>query len=107
MLTWEKGLFDLDPPEEREFPNEMNASVQELLIEGMRQRRQSGSAAHRIAELKLPTLIIWGGRDRLIPPDDAQRFHHDIAGSTLVIFDDLGHAPEEEDPDRTVSAVQR
>ncbi|MDP9002552.1 MAG: DUF4388 domain-containing protein, partial [Myxococcota bacterium] len=37
MLTWEKGLFDLDPPEEREFPNEMNASVQELLIEGMRQ----------------------------------------------------------------------
>jgi pSer/pThr/pTyr-binding forkhead associated (FHA) protein len=37
MLTWEKGLFDLDPPEDREFPNEMNASVQELLIEGMRQ----------------------------------------------------------------------
>ena len=37
MLTWQKGLFDLDPPEEREFPNEMNASVQEILIEGMRQ----------------------------------------------------------------------
>jgi hypothetical protein len=37
MLTWQKGLFDLDPPEEREFPIEMNASVQELLIEGMRQ----------------------------------------------------------------------
>jgi FHA domain/Domain of unknown function (DUF4388) len=37
MLTWPKGLFDLDPPDEREFPNEMNASVQELLIEGMRQ----------------------------------------------------------------------
>jgi Domain of unknown function (DUF4388)/FHA domain len=37
MLTWQKGLFDLDPPEEREFPNEMNAGVQELLIEGMRQ----------------------------------------------------------------------
>jgi pimeloyl-ACP methyl ester carboxylesterase len=55
----------------------------------------------------LPTLIIWGGRDRLIPPDDAQRFHHDIEGSTLVIFDDLGHAPEEEDPARTVEAVKR
>src|SRR5580700_2645797 len=37
MLTWQKGLFDLDPPEEREFPTEMNASVQEILIEGMRQ----------------------------------------------------------------------
>jgi len=37
MLTWQKGLFDLDPPEEREFPNEMNSSVQEVLMEGMRQ----------------------------------------------------------------------
>src|SRR5271155_2114822 len=25
MLTWQKGLFDLDPPDEREFPNEMNS----------------------------------------------------------------------------------
>jgi pimeloyl-ACP methyl ester carboxylesterase len=76
------------------------------LIERFRQR-QSGSLAHRIPELKLPTLIIWGGRDRLIPPDDAQRFHRDIAGSTLVIFDELGHAPEEEDSGRTVSAVKQ
>jgi hypothetical protein len=37
MLTWQKGLFDLDPPEEREFPNEMNSSVQEVLMDGMRQ----------------------------------------------------------------------
>ena len=37
MLTWQKGLFDLDPPDEREFPNEMNSSVQEILMEGMRQ----------------------------------------------------------------------
>jgi hypothetical protein len=37
MLTWQKGLFDLDPPDERELPNEMNVTVQEVLIEGMRQ----------------------------------------------------------------------
>jgi pSer/pThr/pTyr-binding forkhead associated (FHA) protein len=37
MLTWEKGLFDLDPPDEREFPNEINVSVQEVLMEGLRQ----------------------------------------------------------------------
>jgi pimeloyl-ACP methyl ester carboxylesterase len=71
------------------------------------QQRQAGSLAHRIPELKLPTLIVWGGRDRLIPPDDAERFHRDIAGSVLAIFDDLGHAPEEEDPARTVVAVER
>ena len=76
------------------------------LVDRFRQR-QGGSLAWRIPELKLPTLIIWGARDRLIPPDDAERFHRDIAGSVLAIFDDLGHAPEEEDPARTVAAVER
>jgi len=61
----------------------------------------------RIAEVRQPTLILWGGRDRLIPPDQAERFHRDIAGSQLVMFDDLGHVPQEEDPARTVAAVKR
>jgi pimeloyl-ACP methyl ester carboxylesterase len=65
-----------------------------------------GSHADRIATLKLPTLIIWGGRDRLIPPENAEHFHRDIAGSRLVVFDDLGHVPQEEDPARTVTAVE-
>jgi pimeloyl-ACP methyl ester carboxylesterase len=64
-----------------------------------------GARAGRIAELKLPTLILWGGRDRLLPPADAQRFHRDIADSRLVILPDLGHVPHEEDPARTVAAV--
>ena len=69
--------------------------------------RQPGTLAKRIPELKLPTLIIWGGRDRLVPVEAAHRLHRDIVGSTLAIFDDLGHAPEEEDPARTVEAVKR
>lgn len=59
-----------------------------------------------IARLAQPTLIIWGGQDRLIPPDNAERFHRDIAGSTLVILDDLGHVPHEEDPVRTLEVVK-
>jgi pimeloyl-ACP methyl ester carboxylesterase len=77
------------------------------LIARGRQWLQPSTDSHRIAELKLPTLIIWGGRDGLIPPDTAERFHHDIAGSTMVIFDDLGHMPQEEDPARTVAAVKQ
>jgi pimeloyl-ACP methyl ester carboxylesterase len=77
------------------------------LIERGRQWRRPDPLAQRIAELKLPTLIIWGGRDRLIPPDTAERFHHDIADSTMVIFDELGHMPQEEDPVRTIGAVKQ
>ena len=40
----------------------------------------------RIAALKLPTLIVWGGRDRLYLASDAERFHHDIAGSRSPSF---------------------
>lgn len=39
MLYWEQGLFELEPAnEERKFSPPMDASVQELLMEGFRQR---------------------------------------------------------------------
>ena len=37
MLTWQKGLFDLDPPDDREYAGEIDVSVQEILMEGLRQ----------------------------------------------------------------------
>jgi hypothetical protein len=37
LLTWEKGLFDLDPPDERVFPNAVDLTVPEVLMEGLRQ----------------------------------------------------------------------
>jgi pimeloyl-ACP methyl ester carboxylesterase len=60
----------------------------------------------RIRALKQPTLVLWGGRDRLIPPEDAKRFNTDISGSRLVVFDALGHVPQEEDAATTVAAVK-
>jgi hypothetical protein len=37
MLTWTRGSFELGPPDEREMVGEISASVQELLMEGLRQ----------------------------------------------------------------------
>lgn len=37
MLTWTRGSFELGPPDEREMVGEVSASVQELLMEGLRQ----------------------------------------------------------------------
>jgi pimeloyl-ACP methyl ester carboxylesterase len=65
-----------------------------------------GIDEERIKELKVPTLILWGGRDHLIPLEYAGLFNRDIAGSELVVFDDLGHVPQEEDAARTVSAAK-
>lgn len=62
--------------------------------------------AARIRALQQPTLILWGGRDRLIPVASARRFAAEIGGSRLVVFADLGHVPHEEAPAETVAAVE-
>jgi pimeloyl-ACP methyl ester carboxylesterase len=78
------------------------------LLQRLRQREaEAGRDSGLLRTLAMPTLILWGGRDRLVPPDTAHRFQRDIARSRLVMFDDLGHMPQEEDPRRTVTEVQR
>jgi pimeloyl-ACP methyl ester carboxylesterase len=66
-----------------------------------------GADVERLKALRVPTLILWGGRDRLIPIAAAKRFEADIAGSQLVVFDTLGHMPQEEDPQATVQVVRQ
>ena len=59
-----------------------------------------------VSAITQPTLILWGGRDRLIPPSVGERFHAAIAGSTFVLFDDLGHVPHEEAPAATLAPLR-
>jgi pimeloyl-ACP methyl ester carboxylesterase len=69
------------------------------------QQMEPGMHVERLKALNLPTLVLWGGSDRLIPPATAQRFAADIRGAKVVVFDGLGHVPQEEDPARTVQPV--
>jgi hypothetical protein len=64
MLTWQKGLFDLDPPEERDLPAEMNVTVQEILIEGMRQLDEFNRIRDELPDLAARVSI----SSPLIPP---------------------------------------
>jgi pimeloyl-ACP methyl ester carboxylesterase len=61
----------------------------------------------QIKALKVPTLILWGAKDRLIPLENGRRFAADIPNSKLVVFDNLGHVPQEEDAQATVQAVRQ
>ena len=60
----------------------------------------------RLPEIKVPTLILWGGRDRLIPPPWGEAFKKAIPNSRLVVFPKLGHVPQEEDPAATLAALR-
>lgn len=61
-----------------------------------------------INKVKVPTLILWGTKDRIIPPvPDAEQFHQRIAESTLVMLPGDGHLAQEEDPAGTVAAFEQ
>jgi pimeloyl-ACP methyl ester carboxylesterase len=53
----------------------------------------------------IPTLLIWGRRDAIIPLGHGRLAHAAMPGSELEIFDEAGHFPHHNDPDRFVRIV--
>ncbi|HOX29502.1 MAG TPA: alpha/beta hydrolase, partial [bacterium] len=51
-----------------------------------------------IEKIKVPTLIVWGEKDRLISPTNATVLHRMITGSEMVMIPKCGHMPQEEKP---------
>ena len=67
---------------------------------------QRVSAADRLyLAAELPTLILWGAQDRLIPVRHARDAHARIAGSRLEILPGVGHFPHLDAPDRLADLV--
>jgi hypothetical protein len=80
------------------FPGNREATLR-------RTRTQEPLDPTPLKRLAVPTLILWGAKDRWVPVADAFRFKRDIKGSKLEIFGKLGHDPMEEDPKATAAAV--
>jgi pimeloyl-ACP methyl ester carboxylesterase len=59
-----------------------------------------------LARVTVPALILWGGRDAMVPVDHAARFEAAMPDVQLVVYDDLGHIPHEEAPERTLEDVR-
>ena len=53
----------------------------------------------------IPTMIIWGSRDRFIPVEHGREAHEMIPGSRLEIFEGAGHFPHWQDPERFSSCL--
>jgi pimeloyl-ACP methyl ester carboxylesterase len=55
----------------------------------------------KLVQIEMPTLIVWGRNDMLVPVDDATEFERLIgANARKEIFDDTGHVPMLERPSR-------
>lgn len=76
----------------------------------LRQAAQSASPrepAGELSSLDQPALILWGAHDTLIPPEAGEWFQRTLPNAELIVYEDLGHLPMREAPERTAAAVQR
>ena len=54
----------------------------------------------RLSEIEIPTLVVWGFADRIVPVQAALSYHRRIPNSRLEIFERTGHLPQLERPAR-------
>jgi 2-hydroxy-6-oxonona-2,4-dienedioate hydrolase len=60
----------------------------------------------KLAGITIPTLVVWGGDDQIVPLADGQDYASKIPHAKLVIVPDCGHAASLERPREFVEAVE-
>ena len=58
-----------------------------------------------LSRVSIPTRIVWGANDRLIPLECGQMFNKAIPGSDLVVINDCGHVPQLEKTEEFVKTA--
>ncbi|MFO1027510.1 MAG: alpha/beta fold hydrolase [Acetobacteraceae bacterium] len=59
-----------------------------------------------LRRIQVPTLLVWGEKDKLIPFATARDYLAVMPQARLLAFGDLGHVPQEEAPERTLPLVR-
>jgi pimeloyl-ACP methyl ester carboxylesterase len=67
---------------------------------------QDDFVARNAGRILVPTLILWGEEDRLVPVEAGRRYARAIRGSKLIIYPATGHLPQEEVPDKSAADVR-
>ncbi len=95
-----RGHASLEDPESRAaFVHTLRAS-----LDGGGQRVQALDRLYLAEEM--PLLIVWGARDRIIPPGHGRRAHKLVAGSRFELFEAAGHFPHLDEPERFVATFE-
>jgi pimeloyl-ACP methyl ester carboxylesterase len=90
------------------FPNRLDDDILvEQIVNGLREADAFEPALadlirtdfrERLAAIEMPTLIVWGLSDRVVPVPAAISYHRRIPHSRLEIFERTGHVPQLERP---------
>ena len=98
-------LYGVDPTPEQTETWELARELASLV--GWRPYMHNPALPHVLRRVrKLPTLIVWGRQDAIVPVSAGEAYHQAIPGSRLVVLDHCGHRPEIEQADEFVRVVQ-
>jgi pimeloyl-ACP methyl ester carboxylesterase len=59
----------------------------------------------RLPSLKIPTLVVWGARDRVFLESQAREVVAHLPEGSLAVIPDCGHMPHVECPDRFLAVL--
>jgi len=59
-----------------------------------------------VSQITTPTLILQGKEDNLVPAEGADKFAAAIGGSEVIVYDDVGHLPQEEIADQSAADLR-
>jgi pimeloyl-ACP methyl ester carboxylesterase len=51
-----------------------------------------------LEKVRIPTLVVWGAQDQIIPPECGELYRRAIPGATLELIEQCGHWPQFERP---------
>jgi pimeloyl-ACP methyl ester carboxylesterase len=98
-------LYGVDPTPEQMEAWELARELASLV--GWRPYMHDPALPHLLRRVrKLPTLIVWGRQDAIVPVSAGEAYHQAIPGSQLAVLDHCGHRPEIEQADEFVRVVQ-
>ncbi len=60
---------------------------------------------NRLPSLQVPTLVVWGARDRVFPDPQAKDAAARLRNGSLTVIPDCGHMPHVECPDRFLTTL--
>jgi len=123
-------LFILSPAQiaELSFHNAQQAPEYEMLYGGTRTPEQQESTMKNremvvrltwkpymhdprlpalLARVRIPTCVVWGRQDQIIPVECGELYRQAIPGAELVVLEDCGHLPQVEQPEAFVRLARQ
>ncbi|MGK0374995.1 MAG: pimeloyl-ACP methyl ester carboxylesterase [Arenicella sp.] len=108
-LAFLKASFDSDFVTPPAFPepvlqylvNQMNDSI--AFINGIIKQVENGadlSINEKVQSISAPSLVLWGKQDPIVPLTHANSYTDNLANARMVLFDDAGHSPQFEIPEK-------